>query len=234
MRLLRASVLALLVLGAASWLLADTFPDPIIKLTVPARGTFTLCDVSGAVESCTITLVNGEPDTTIGADGFGSFAVLNPDPTLTIDDINFRFQTDNLFQPFSAFTNNFTDVTLTRNFNEGCITSDDVCVLPNPEGTLDVNYFGIAKPADPGSASLDAISCDFEGCPTAVGFVPFSNVVVTVHYVPTTLDPDCCVGIQPRVEAGVSLSADVPEPGSFVLLFGAAGLLAIKRKLWRR
>jgi hypothetical protein len=44
-------------------------------------------------------------------------------------------------------------------------------------------------------------------------------------------DPvECCDGIQPLEEAGLAITSDVPEPSSLVLLFGAAGLLAIKRK----
>ncbi|PYT20966.1 MAG: hypothetical protein DMG57_40305 [Acidobacteria bacterium] len=212
--------------------------DPIIKFTTPGGGTFDLCspNVDGF---CTMTLVNGAGgNTTIGADGFANFAVKNvqdPASFLSVDSIDFTFQTDNLFQPFSAFTNAFTDAFLQRNFGEGCLISGELgCVLPNPQGTLEVKYSGIAKPADPGSASLDAIPCFLsEGCPTAVGFVPFSSIDVTVHYVVSHLDPDCCVGIQPGVEATLSITSDVPEPSTFVLLFGAAGVLAIKRRLRR-
>ena len=123
MRLFRALLLVSMVLGAANWLMADPYPDPRIRLTIPATGTFPLC-VADAGGTCTSFLVSGEPDTTIGADGFGSFAVQNvqdPASQLSIDSIIFRFQTDNLFQPFSAFTNEYTNAELTRNFNEGCI-----------------------------------------------------------------------------------------------------------------
>jgi len=209
--------------------------DPIIKLTIPGTGTFPLC-IAAANSTCFMTLVNGHPDTTIGANGFGSLAVQNvqdPASFLSVDSIIFDLQTDNLLQPFSAFTNNFTSAFLQRDF--ACLTPGiDGCAVRDPfRGSLEVKYSGIGKPADAGSFSLGAITCDTEGCPTEIGFVPFSDIPVTVHYVESHLSPDCCVGIQPGVEAGLSITPDVPEPSSFVLLFGAAGLLAVKRRLRR-
>ena len=65
MRLFRASVLVLMVLVTAGWLLAD-MPDPTIRLTIPGKGTFDLCTVGEAGENCSTTLVDDEPDPTIG------------------------------------------------------------------------------------------------------------------------------------------------------------------------
>jgi hypothetical protein len=227
-RLFRASVLVLLVLVTAGWLLAD-MPDPTIRLTIPGKGTFDLCTVGAAGESCTTTLVDGEPDPTIGDDGLGSFAVKNVDATLTVDSLDFFFQTNNLFQPFSAFANDFSTVGIVRHFGDGgCIETPGGCF--DPVGTLEVDFSGTEKPGTPGSFVLPAITCDFEGCPTDVGFVPHSSVDVVSRYnvVPDPLP--CCDGLQPGEEALLSITSDVPEPSSFVLLFGAAGLLAIKRK----
>jgi hypothetical protein len=216
-----------MTLVTAGWLLAD-MPDPTIRLSIPGHGTFDLCTVGAAGESCTTTLVDGEPDTTIGDNGLGSFAIKNVDATLTVDSIEFFFQTNNLFQPFSAFTDDFTTVGIVRHFGEGCpFELPEGCL--NPVGTLEVDFSGMEKPGTPGSFSLGAITCDFEGCPTDVGFVPHSDVTVVTRYNVVPDPPVCCDGIQPGEEAALSITSDVPEPGSFVLLLGAAGLLAIKR-----
>jgi len=221
-RLFRALVLVSMALGAAGWLLAD-IPDPTIRLTIPGRGTFDLCTVGAAGESCTTTLVDGEPDPTIGDDGFGSFAVKNVDTTLTIDSIDFFFQTDNLNQAFSASSNDFSTVNILRHFS----CDGDFC--PG-NGTLEIDYSGTPKPGDPGGFSVPGILCEGAGCPTAVGFVPHSAVTVVSRYnvIPDPLP--CCDGLQPGEEGLLSITSDVPEPGSLVLLLGAAGLLAIKRR----
>lgn len=206
-------------------------PDPTIRLSIPGGGTFDLCTVAEAGESCSITLVNGEPDTTIGADGFASFAVKNVDTHgLTVDAISFFFQTQNLFQPFSGFADDFQNVGLVRHFNEGCIFDVSVgCV--NPVGTLEVDFSGMQKPGDPGVATpLPEIVCDFEGCPTQVGFDPGSSIFVTAHFDFVDDPNECCDGIQPGEEQLLTITPDVPEPSSLVLLLGAAGLLAIKRR----
>jgi hypothetical protein len=220
-RLFRLLVLVSMVLGAAGWLLAD-MPDPTIRLTIPGHGTFDLC-TAGEGESCTTTLVDGAPDTTIGDDGLGSFAVLNVS-TLTVDSLSFTCATNNLFQPFSAFANDFSTVGIVRHF-EGC--DGDFC--PGG-GTLEVDFSGTEKPGTPGSFVLPALTCDFEGCPTDVGFVPHSDITVVSRYNVVPDPEECCDGLQPGEEALLSITSDVPEPGSFVLLLGAAGLLAIKRK----
>ncbi len=229
MRLLKISAFVLMLLGCTGWLMAD-IPDPTIRLSIPGTGTFDLCTAS-AGNSCTTILVDGNPDTTFGDNGLGSFAVKNVDPSLAIDSIQFFFQTDNLFQAFSASTDDFSTVNIVRHENEGCpFVIGDSC--QNPVGSLEVDFSGmVAKSVSNvgGSFSLAGIACAFEGCPTDVGFVPHSNVTVVSRYnfVP---DPTiCCDGIQPGEEGRITASA-VPEPSSFVLLIGAAGLLAIKRK----
>ncbi len=201
-------------------------PDPTIRLSIPGTGTFPLCTVGAAGESCTTTLIDGEPDTTIGDNGFGSFAVKNVDPFLAIDSINFFFQTDNLDQAFSASTDDFSTINIIRHF------SCDGEFCPG-NGTLEVDFSGMLPKSDTnvgGSFSLAGISCDFDGCPTAVGFVPHSNITVVTEYNVVPDPTQCCDGIQPGEEAGLAITSDVPEPSSFVLLLGVGGLLAIKRK----
>jgi len=220
-----------MLLGCTGWLMADV-PDPTIRLSIPGTGTFDLCTVTAPGNSCTTILVDGSPDTTFGDDGLGSFAVKNVDPAMAIDSIEFFFQTDNLFQTFSASTDDFSTVNIVRHENEGCpFVINDSC--QNPFGRLEVDFSGML-PKSPtnvgGSFTLPGITCDFEGCPTAVGFVPHSNVTVVSRYnfVP---DPTvCCDGIQPGEEGRITVASDVPEPSSFILLIGAAGLLAIKRR----
>src|SRR5579859_228691 len=211
-----------MLLGCTGWLMAD-IPDPTIRLAIPGTGTFNLCTVAGPGDSCTTTLVDGSPDTTFGDNGFGSFAVMNVD-SLAIDSISFSFQTANLDQAFSASTDDVSTVNIIRHF--AC--DGEFC-----GGTLEVDYSGVVAKSDTnvgGSFSLAGIACDAANCPTAVGFVPHSNVTVVSRYnfVP---DPTvCCDGIQPGEEGRITAASDVPEPSSFVLLIGAAGLLAIKRK----
>jgi hypothetical protein len=212
-----------MLLGCTGWLMAD-IPDPTIRLSIPGTGTFPLCTVGAAGESCTTTLVDGHPDTTIGDNGFGSFAVKNVDQNgLTVDSIDFFFQTNNLDQAFSASTDDFSTVNIIRHF--AC--DGEFC-----GGTLEVDFSGMLAKSDTnvgGSFSLAGIAC-FEGCPTAVGFIPHSNITVVSEYNVVPDPTQCCDGIQPGEEAGLAITSDVPEPSSFVLLLGVGGLLAIKRK----
>src|SRR5438105_3950789 len=103
-----------MLLGCTGWLMADV-PDPTIRLSIPGTGTFDLCGATaGDGDVCSIILHDGHPDTTIGDDGFGHFAVMNVNQNnLAIDDISFIFRTENLNQPFSAFTDDFLNVSLT-------------------------------------------------------------------------------------------------------------------------
>ena len=221
MRVYRASVLVAMVLGAAGWLMAD-MPDPTIRLTIPGGGSTDLCVPDKGLDSCTTTLFEG-----IGEDGFGSVDIKNVNKFAAVA-MNFFFQTDNLDQPFSAFTTDFGIVSIHRHF-----ACESECI----DGTLEVDYSGTG-PEFPtaGSAFLPAIPCDFDGC-SVVGFRPFSDIKVDVTYAEVSDPPFACSpfcdGLQPGEHARISASADVPEPGSFVLLLGAAGLLAIKRRFNR-
>src|SRR5437667_402761 len=99
-RVYRASVLVAMVLGAAGWLMAD-MPDPTIRLTIPGGGSTDLCVPDKGLDSCTTTLFEA-----IGEDGFGSVDIKNVNKFAAVA-MNFFFQTDNLDQPFSAFTTDF-------------------------------------------------------------------------------------------------------------------------------
>jgi len=220
-RVYRASVLVAMVLGAAGWLMAD-MPDPTIRLTIPGGGSTDLCVPDKGLDSCTTTLFEA-----IGEDGFGSVDIKNVNKFAAVA-MNFFFQTDNLDQPFSAFTTDFGIVSIHRHF-----ACESECI----DGTLEVDYSGTGPEfTTAGSAFLPAIPCDFDGC-SVVGFTPFSDIKVDVTYAEVSDPPLACSpfcdGLQPGEHARISASADVPEPGSFVLLLGAAGLLAIKRRFNR-
>jgi PEP-CTERM motif len=219
-RHLRALTLISLALGTVGWLMADSMPDPIIRYTIPGGHSVDLCTPDSDSSSCSQTIG------VIGEDGFGTFDVHNPATNSAVISESWFFETDNLDQAFTASTTDFTTVTMERQFN-----CDGDC---SQGGTLEVDFFGIAEGGTPGSAFLPAIECDGEGCSSEEGFTPGSSVVVDSTFAQDT-DPDsCCDGLQPDEHGSLALSSDVPEPGSLVLLLGAAGLLGLKRKLWRR
>ena len=220
MRAFRALLLVSVVLGSANWLLADTIPDPVIRFTIPGGKSLPLCVPAKGEDTCTTTFEGA-----IGSDGYATIDVHNVNTFAAIE-MDWFFTTDNLDQAFFATTTDFLGVTLTRHFN-------DVCEgLSCFGGQLEVDYSGIGD-GTPGSASLDGIACDFDICPTASGFTPFSTVTVVTTYAQVS-DPDtCCDGLQPDEHGSLSLSSDVPEPGTFVLLIGAVGVLALKRRLSR-
>jgi hypothetical protein len=93
---------------------------------------------------------------------------------------------------------------------------------------------------NPISLFVPGLPCNSDFCPTADGFTPQSNVTLTTTYSQVTdPSPDCnginaCDGLQPGEHAEMALTSDVPEPGSFVLLLGAAGLIAVKKRFYRR
>ena len=219
MRHFRALIFVSMALGTAGWLMADSVPDPIIKLTIPGGHS---ADITCLVEGCSTDIG------TIGEDGFSNADTGDPNfpgfgihnaTGMDITELLFHFQTDNVFQPFTASTTDFTTV--------------HISVDPNGEGfggTVNVDYFGIAAGGTPGSDFLPAPFCDFRDCPTEVGFTPGSTVSVQAFFTDPPPDPGCCDGFQIDEEAGLSLSRDVPEPASLVLFLSAAGLLAIKRR----
>ena len=218
MRVFRASVLVSMVLGTAGWLMAD-IPDPGIRLAIPGGGSTPLCVPDKGLDSCTTILSEA-----IGGDGFGSVDIKNVNKfAATV--MNFFFQTDNLDQPFSASTTDFGIVSIHRHF-----ACESECI----DGTLEVDFSGTGPEfTHAGSDSVPAIPCDFDGC-SVVGFRPGSDIRIDITYAAVSDPPSCvdgfCDGLQPGEDARISTFGDVPEPGSFVLLLGAAGLLAIKRR----
>jgi hypothetical protein len=224
-KLFRAFTGFAMVLGAVGFLRADIIPDPIIKLSIPGG------------HSVDITCVTDGCSTDIGVIAEDGFSNANPNPLFPDDksfgihnatglDINrllFHIQTDNVFQPFTANTNDFTTVEISIS-GEGF------------GGTVNIDYFGKEVGGTPGSDFLQQF-CDFGSeCPTAVGFTPGSHVFVDAFFGDPPFDPGCCDAFLNDEHAGLELLRDtpVPEPGSFVLLLGAGGLLALKRKFYRR
>jgi hypothetical protein len=225
-RHLRALIVVAIAVGSASWLTADSIPDPIIKFTIPGGHSPDLCTPALGSNECVTVF----PDA-IDADGFATIDVHNPETNPAAIIMDFFFQTENLDQQFSASSTDFGTVTITRHF--AC--DGEFC--PGG-GTLEVDYSGVGDDfTQPGSDFLPAIQCVGDGCPTAVGFTPGSSVTVDTTFADPA-DPDgCCDGLQPNEHGTLSLAPDTPdapEPGTLVLLFSAASVFGLKRKLWRR
>jgi hypothetical protein len=225
-RLMRALLGFSMVLGAAGWLMADTIPDPIIKLSIPGGHSTDLCIPASGQATCSNTF-------SIDENGFATIDVKNVNQFAAIE-MDWLFPTQNLDQAFTVSSTDFSDVTVTRHFSE-CAT------FPCFGGTLEVDYTLNGDPnTNPAFLFVPGIPCDSEVCPTADGFTPGGVVTLTTTYSDVTdPQPDCnginaCDGLQPQEHAELTLTSDVPEPGSFVLLLGAAGLIAVKSKFHRR
>jgi len=218
----RAFILVSMALGATGSLMAELIPDPIIKFTIPGGHSVDLCTPALGSDTCQTTVPEA-----IGSNGFGTIDLHNPATNFAATEMDFSFFTDNLDQAFTASTTDFGMVTIERLFS-----CDGTC---SNGGTLEVNYFGVGGDfTTPGSAFLAALPCEGAGC-SIVGFVPFSSVIINTTFAGVTDPPDsCCDGLQPDEHGEVSLSADAPEPGSLVLLLGAAGLLGLNRRFWHR
>ena len=233
MKLFRALVGFTMFLGAAGWLMADPIPDPIIKLSIPGGHSVEIEPCDGPCGPSILGISLG----TIGADGFSSalddpnypgFGIFNNSGEDIIKMI-FHFQTDNIFQQFNADADDFNTALITLNQVEGSF------------GTVDVEFSGIGGNT-PGHDTAQ-LPCPFECSTTEIGFIVGSQVVLDVFFgdPPPPPDPDLgcanpegCDGFKNGEHALLALSANVPEPGSFALLLGAAGLLALKRKFYRR
>jgi len=218
MRRLRALVLVSITLGAAGWLMADSLPDPIIKYTIPGGHSIDLCSPDGDL-TCSQTIEDA-----IGENGFATIDLHNPATNTTVTAQSFFFQTENIDQQFTASSDEFADVTIERIFCDA-----EFC---GNAGTLEVDFSGVGVGLAPGSFFLQALPCEGEGCSIA-GFTPGSSVTIDSTFGSDPNSP-CCTGLEPNEHGELTLTADTPEPGSFVLFFTAAGLLGLKRRLWRR
>jgi hypothetical protein len=200
--------------------MADSVPDPIIKYTIPGGHSIDLCspDESG---TCSQTI-----DDAIGDNGFATIDLHDPATNPAVVAESFFFETDNIDQQFSATSTQFGIVTIERIFCDS-----EFCGLG---GTLEVDYSGVGGNfTTPGSDFLPALSCEGDGC-SVEGFTPGSSVTIDSTFADPAATDSCCSGLQPNEHGELTLSADAPEPGTLVLLFSAAGLLGLKRRIWRR
>lgn len=217
---LRVSILISIALGAAGWAMADSVPDPIIKYTIPGGHSIDLCSPDGDT-TCSQTI-----DDAIGPNGFATIDLHDPADNPPVVAQTFFFDTDNIDQQFFATSTQFGIVTIERIF---CDSED--CGLA---GTVEVDYSGVGDQfTTPGSDFLQALPCDGDGCDVQ-GFTPGSSVTIVSTFGDPADTPTCCSGLQPDEHGELTLTADTPEPGSFVLFFSAAGLLGLKRRFWRR
>lgn len=204
MRLLRASVLVMILLGAAALLSAD----PIDPGVIFNKGGNLSADIICTTNGC-ITTVG-----TVGSNGGATFDVKN-DTNKDIIELLFTIPTDNFFQTFFASTNLFNDAVIFL------LVDDDLTQVQFFGTGLDTNGTATAGPP------VD--SCD-ESC--SPGFEPGGKI--TVGAVFGTSGGSDHPGLLPGQEGVLTLEPTIPEPGTFGLLLTAAGLLVGGRKLSAR
>jgi hypothetical protein len=216
MKLARIWILAGFVLASgAVRLLADTIPDPTMTFNVPGHHSFDLSHCDGSSPCFFLAGV-------IDNNGFATtdFDIKN-DTDMVVQELKFFIPTDNFDQIFVAHTNTFTTA---------AITFDQTGEAP----VTIVDFFGIGnQQVNGGSAS--AFGCSDDECYDTTGqagFAPNQPVEGEAFFV--TDAPPTYPGLQPGADGSLDLTPNVPEPGTFVLLLSAAGVLAVGRKFRRR
>jgi hypothetical protein len=200
----RVLAMGAMVLGTVGWLQADTLPaDPLIKFTTgPGHSTDITCITNG----CETDL-----SPVIGADGFATLDVLNGTGK-NIAAMTFVIPTSNFDQDFFASTNAFENA---------AIFADEV------GQSLTVQFSGLGStgtgtgflPADPTAPSGPA------------GFIPGGTVQAFVFF-GNAPEGATFAGLANGQHGSLELSADAPEPSTFLLsLSGVIGLLVVRRKL---
>jgi hypothetical protein len=229
-RLLRALILSVIVLGTAASLLADAVdPGVIFK----SGGTHsTMIDLENCpVDGCMVVL-NGDGPIT---DGGGDFGIINGTGK-NIFGLIFFIPTENFDQIFTASSNAFLNASIGLDHAEGLTTVAFVGTgtpVPPPPPPPALLPFISATPVGP----LD-IPCP--ECPPGFEDGTFATVEVLFEDTDTGayngLPSSCPTADNPNAlcEGTLELQATVPEPLTFMLLFSAAGLLLGSRKLYAR
>ena len=207
MSLLKASVFVGVVLAAGP-LLADPI-DPGVIFVKGGRGSTKItCDTN--VPPCFTPL-----NTEINAEGLGNFVIDNKSGR-TIIELDFYIPTVNFDQIFTASSNLFETAT--------------IVLFPSDSLTL-VRFSDTGS--GPGSTETGPLGSCGDSC--SPGFEAFGTVDVQALFGPPPEgDPP---GLGNNQEGTLELQpgvSDVPEPGTFVMLFSAAGLLLGGRKLFAR
>lgn len=211
MRLFSASVLAGIVLAAAGSLSADPVDPGVIFVKGGHGSTDITCDTN--IPFC-ITPLNTE----INAEGIGDFVIDNDSgPThRDIIELDFYIPTINFDQIFTAYSPLFETAT----------------IILDPGDDITIVRFSDTGSGPDSTQTGPLGSCD-DSC--AAGFEPFGTVQVEAIFgTPPAGDPS---GLGYGQEGTLELqpnSADVPEPGTFVLLFVAVALLLSSRNLFAR
>ena len=208
MKFLKALAFVGVVLAVAGSLLADPIDPGVIFVKGGHGSTPITCDTN--FPPC-ITPLNTEID----AEGLGNFVIDNQSGR-TIIELDFYIPTVNFDQVFTAFSNLFETAT----------------IILDPSDSLTIVRFSDTG-SGPDSTEIGPLgSCD-DSC--SLGFEAFGTVDVQALFgTPPAGDPP---GLGNGVEGSLELQPnppDVPEPGTFVMLFSAAGLLLGSRRLFAR
>jgi hypothetical protein len=223
-RMLKVLALGLMVLNMGSWLYAiptisfNKGGGHTTDISFANTACFSVNDDTGLQCAFNPTDVAG-----LNAQGLGAFGVTN-DTKQVITDLTFWLPTDNFDQLFSASTNLFVSVSISRS-EEFCDGECDAFTI------VDFNGIGNTQ-INNGTAGPINLCPHCEG--GALGLDKASLLDGEGFLVATFADdtPPAFPGLQPGASGvfGVSL----PEPGSFALLLSAAGLLVGARRKFHR
>ncbi len=232
MRLWKAAILSAVVLGASVSLLADSTTDPLVLFTQGGHGSYDLgaaanaseCFVDNSTEIGCFLTEDGSTSIINESGELPPFDIFN-DTGKTIIEVDFVIQTGNFDQTFSA---NMEPDHLLPVFPDADVSVSPP-FIPGGVGSVAVR-FGNSPRVPNDNTVVSDIPCTGDFCNP--GFFPGGEVEILAFFLPKGVAPPPSV-FGPGQEANLSLSTDVPEPGTFVLLISAVGLLAGGRKFFR-
>ncbi len=204
MRGLQTIVSGLIVLGGAASLLADPIDPGVVFNTGGKHSTIITCKISGCITTLDDPITNGG----------GTFDIHN-ESGKNIVELIFFIPTVNFDQAFSASSNLFTGA--------------DIFFDEDSQLTV-VQFSGTGNGSDASAlVPPPEDSCD-DNC--AAGFE--NGAFVSVESIFGTPKKGTHPGLVNGGEGILGLEPTIPEPGTFVLLFSAAGVLLGARKFRSR